>query len=123
MDLADVVTNPDLVVKNLGSWPSFHDAEIMSIELSRMDGVTAKLAVKAIPFDPSGKSRTSLLTFFFEGLDDDMQLGYFNHQNVVNGLTVETTDDRLKLTLEPCYGLNGSCTFSSARVLDARPVE
>ena len=32
-ELSEVVTNGELVISVLGAWPSFHDAEILSVEL------------------------------------------------------------------------------------------
>jgi hypothetical protein len=52
----------------------------------------------------------------FAGVDD-VQLGFFNHQNVINGLVVDETAEGRKLLIEPIYGLQGEFNFTSAQIL------
>lgn len=118
-ELSEVLTNGELVTSVLGAWPSFHDAEILSLELRRKPDatdVTAQLTVKTMPYEPSGKPKTSLLVFLFKGVDE-LELFDFNNQNVLYSLTVEREGDKKKLAISPAYGLAGKFGFTEAEVL------
>jgi len=44
----------------------------------------------------------------------DLDLGGFNHQNVIFGLRLTKKDEGFELVLDPCYGLAG--TIQAAKV-------
>jgi hypothetical protein len=46
----------------------------------------------------------------------DVSLDGFNHQNVIFGLDVETTETGVKLTMDPCFGLSGSIEAKGLRL-------
>jgi hypothetical protein len=71
-----------------GEFPSFHDAEIVSVHLNR-----------------AGISQ--IVTLLLEGIED-LDLDGFSHQNVINGMSLETVETGLKLELGACYGISGS---------------
>ncbi len=119
MNLSDVVGNPALVTSVLGSWPSFHDAEVLSVRLSRNGEVAVHLTVKAMPYDPSGKISSSLIELLFRGVED-VQLSDFNNQNALWDLTVEQNEHTKKLNISASYGLAGSFSFTDAEILDVK---
>ncbi len=121
-DLSEFVSNPELVTSVLGSWPSFHDAEVLSVELRRDPEVTVTLTIKAFPYNPSGKPQRSLFTLLFKGVEKPSLEG-FNEQNSLWDLTVEREGGRLKLTLPDSYGLAGEFWFREAEVLHVERVE
>ena len=119
MNLSDDVGNPALVISVLGSWPSFHDAEVLSVRLSRNGEVAVHLTVKAMPYDPSGKISSSLIELLFRGVED-VQLSDFNNQNALWDLTVEQNEHTKKLKISASYGLVGSFSFTDAEILDVK---
>ena len=119
MNLSDDVGNPALVISVLGSWPSFHDAEVLSVRLSRNGEVAVHLTVKAMPYDPSGKISSSLIELLFRGVED-VQLSDFNNQNALWDLTVEQNEHTKKLKISASYGLAGSFSFTDAEILDVK---
>ena len=87
-----------------GYWPTFHDAEVLSLAMER-NGVS-KLRVRC---------KDVLVSFVLENVTD-CDLAEFNHQNVLNSLGLALQPEGYKLTLEPCFGLNGSITAQRLRI-------
>jgi hypothetical protein len=97
-----------------GYWPTFHDAEVLSVALER-NGLS-KLRVHTWhttkQVDEHGyyvRARHIVVSFILEKVTD-CDLGAFNHQNVLNSLSVEREAEGYRVTLGPCFGLNGSIT-------------
>lgn len=119
-DLSGHVANPELVVAKLGSWPSLHDAEVLSLELRRYGegNPSATIALETNPYDPNGRAKKAQMTIVFRGVDD-VSFADFNHQNVIWSLKVEHYDQRKKLVVSSSYGLSGGFVFEEAEVLQA----
>jgi hypothetical protein len=100
----------EVVVSQLGRWPSFHDAEITQVHLER-DGrstVTLRLVDKA----PG-----EFVTFTFERIVELTLDGEdVNRQNVIGALAIEMVGQATKLTFSPCYGLAGHITAERVSV-------
>jgi hypothetical protein len=122
MKLQEVVSNPEAVTSVLDDWPDLHDAEILSLLLSRNGDVSLVLEVKVIPYNPSGTVPLAILTVEFSGIEE-LRIGFFNEQNVINDLAVERVGDGTKLTIESIYGLGGEFLFESARILTVKPLD
>ena len=109
-----------------GRVPSFHDAEILSLDLRRRGQSTLRLH-GWITTDKVGESgflvleRQAIVSFALDGIMD-LQLDDFSIQNVIGGLILRRAPDRperrgyltldplpqdIEIELEPCYGLNG----------------
>jgi len=115
-------SNPEAVTSALGSWPSFHDAEVVGVELRRDDYVpSAKLDIETIGF-PGGPSEKAHLTLFFKELSD-VRLFELNEQNVINDLTVARSGERHTLLFHGTYGLEGGFSYSEAEALSAERIE
>ena len=94
-----------------GSWPTFHDAEIMELFLNRHGKSWIKIHTWLMTqeLEPDGKfvlEKHCVVTFDLENVND-IELCAFNQQNVISGLEVEPAEDGIKVILEPCYGLTG----------------
>ena len=113
--------NPQLSITDLagaqklidwfGCWPSFHDAEVISIELNR-EGVS-KLRVHFF----STRNRTNdrgyyitenhaIVSFILEDIAQ-LELNGFNHQNVLSSISVNPVDTQYEIILGDCYGVSG----------------
>jgi len=109
-----------------GQVPSFHDAEILSLDLRRKQ--QSVLRVHGwITTDKVGATgylilaRQAVVSFHLEGIMD-LQLDGFSVQNVINGLVLRRALDRperrnyfslaplpedIEIELEPCFGMDG----------------
>jgi hypothetical protein len=90
------------LVSRLGRWPSFHDAEIIQVQLVR--DAPSSLTVRLMgPHDAD-----AVVTFIFEHILDLTLTGEdVDRQNVIAELLVEKVNRATKLTFSPCYGLAG----------------
>jgi len=117
------IPGADSVVEWFGHWPSFHDAEVLELELRR-SGVS-HLRIHAWntsneTYLEDGKEycvleKHAIVTFDFEGLVG-LDLGEFNEQNVLGSPYVDRQDGVFCITLAPCWGLNGLIKASRLRV-------
>jgi len=99
------------VVSRLGSWPSFHDAEIIQVHLEREGHSTVTVRLKG----PGGPG--ALVTFTFEQiLDLTLDGEDVNRQNVISALVIERVNQASKLIFSPCYGLAGHITAERVSV-------
>lgn len=107
-----------------GCWPSFHDAEVTAIELSRSG--QSKVVVHTFEMtarvDQKGhyvRHKHVTVTFSLSGVRD-LELAAFNKQNVLGGLSLSKGPDGFELNLEGIYGVRGSITAESMGV-ELRP--
>jgi hypothetical protein len=108
-----------------GEEPTFHDAEVISLSLSRTGPSELKIHgwIATDDVDPNGYivlDKHAIVTFSLEGVMD-LQLDGFSGQNVVGGLVLRYATDRgrsgyypmpedprdIEIELIPCYGLDG----------------
>lgn len=107
------IPGADAVVGWFGQWPSFHDAEILSIHINR--GGRSIIRIHAWNFsgkvDAKGywiRDREGIVVFEFDRIKDIRLEGEnADVQNVISGLWVEETQDGYRLILGPCYGVAG----------------
>jgi hypothetical protein len=108
------------VVSWFGHWPSFHDAEIISLHLNRSGPSTLVLYAWNMTdkVDASGHyvlEKHALVTFTLLGIAD-LELADFSGQNVIGSLVIERQDKRFRIKLSPCYGLCGTLDADSVNV-------
>lgn len=103
-DIADKIKNSGLLTEIFGRWPSFHDAEVISIELFRDPKSTNEpsLRAKIYVFEATSElddrgfyvlKNHELVTFLFSGIDENSVAG-FNQQNVLGDLSIEDISSR-----------------------------
>lgn len=95
-----------------GGWPSFHDAEIVSLTLNRTGVSTLQVHTWRLrgEVDERGfyvQEKHVLVTFRIEEILA-LTLSDFNRQNVIFGLDLGKTEYGFEITLDPCYGLSGT---------------
>lgn len=98
--ISQQIPGSDSIHAWFGYWPDFHDAEILELHLNR----TGLSWIKIYAWTMTNK--TAVVTFFFEKLSD-VELSDFSQQNVISGLTISRSDNEIRLTMSPCYGLSG----------------
>jgi hypothetical protein len=112
-DIGVSLRGSDAVMQWFGGWPSFHDAEIISLNLAR----TGQSVLRVYPYYPD---KPATVDFIFEEITD-VELAAFSGQNVISSLGIEEVIDHTKqkairLTLSPCYGLAGRIDAKRVRV-------
>jgi hypothetical protein len=121
---ASIPGGPELLAW-FGRVPSFHDAEIVRLDLNRRAASTLSIHAwnTTDRVDERGYfvlDRHAVVTFALEDVLD-LQLGGFSHQNVIGYLHLRRAPDRpdrrpymwdpapddWEVELEPCYGMDG----------------
>ena len=110
--VASELTGADAVTQWFGSWPSFHDAEVISIFLARK----GQSVLRVYPYNPQ---KPATVNFILEDVTD-VELDDFSCQNVINSLVVEPAIDQsgdrvYRVILAPCYGVAGRIDAKSLR--------
>jgi len=124
----------ELLIERFGYWPSFHDAEVVWLNLNRRTGLrnqgpTIEMLVHVFEMTSEVTSdgyyrltKHSLVHFRFEGVTN-VSVNGFNHQNVLaelditdqSGVGCETKSYLIKLS--PCYGLGGTFQCVAPEIL------
>jgi hypothetical protein len=120
------IANEEEVTRYFGEWPSFHDAEVISIEIQRGEtpGEYADLfaSVHVRRYTPENvgtaqfemeKTHDALISLRFRRIAE-LSLSGFNHQNVIDELVLLEEGARVQVTFESIFGVE--CEFSCAQV-------
>lgn len=105
------VLKSEQVTNYFGKWPSFHDAEIINISLTRNDQCL-KLKIHVFDYsdkvDSTGKyaiKKSGLITFCLNGVSDINIDGEFNDQNVIASLDIQAMENHTKkVSISPIFG-------------------
>ena len=110
-----------------GYWPSFHDGEVIEMQLCRSSFSSIKIhtweTTKEV--DAQGynvMTKHVVVEFLFKGISS-LSLSGFNDQNVLFGLALEKADGGFRLIPDECYGLAGTIEASeiSIRLAPGKP--
>ena len=127
MQPSKLITGTEKLIRIFGKWPSFHDSEVVSINLVRDEGreFTGPVATIVmhifnidVPIDhPERRNSLVTMVFFQVGA---LKLSGFSHQNAISKLVVtESYSDQYKqnmLDVSLCPGTGFDCTFRCSRV-------
>jgi hypothetical protein len=107
------------IVQHFGRWPIFHDAEVLTVHLSRSGVSHIRIHVFQMSsnVDASGHFVTkdhAIVTFWMEDITS-LDLNDFNCQNVISCLQINYQDGGFQLELGGCYGVQGSVSARSLR--------
>jgi hypothetical protein len=109
------------VIDWFGYSPTFHDSEVVSIDLRRDP---EPIIVRVHAWRTNGdtteaghfrQDRHALLTFTIQGTRS-LKLDGWNHQNVLSGLWIDRSDDAFVLHLPEIYGVDGEIIASDISV-------
>jgi hypothetical protein len=113
------IPGADEVIAWFGHWPTFHDAEVLSITLDRSGA--SRVVIHAFEMTPevdvNGRyvlARNASVIFSLEGFPQNQQgiantrIECFNHQNVLSSAAVKELTGGFELILEGCQGVDGS---------------
>ena len=95
-----------------GYWPSFHDAEVVELHLSRRSSSCLAIHTWEITDEVDAQgyyvlTKHVVVEFLLRGISG-LDLSGFNDQNVLSGLVLERVDAGFRLTLDDCYGVTGA---------------
>lgn len=95
-----------------GYWPSFHDAEVLDLKISRSGPSTIRIHTFKMTDLVNRQGffvciKHVVVSFVFERVTN-LSLNYFNSQNVIAELHLRQNIDGYQLTLEPCHGIDGT---------------
>jgi len=107
------------VIEWFGCWPTFHDAEVLSISLDRLTGYRISIHAFEVTadVDSSGHyvlAKHAVVTFSMEGFPRDesgianTRIEFFNQQNVLSCVSVKRRPEGYELALQGCYGVDAS---------------
>jgi hypothetical protein len=120
-DPSENIQNSDLLVSKLGYWPSFHDAEVFGLSLSR-DGRVLRVSIYVFTTPGTVDERgyfvlenRCVVTLAFRGIRE-FDIGGFNEQNVLQSIRFTKSDEGLHVELYPLYGLGGVFDCDTAEV-------
>lgn len=129
----DRITNSDAVVSVFGHWPSFHDAEVLGLELARqIDGPSGpSLVVQIHVFSMTNEvddrgyfvcKNHSTVLLKFDGIFE-LELDGFNHQNALSGLGIAAsgTEGLFDVHFDPAYGMESRFKCRAIEVASVTP--
>jgi hypothetical protein len=120
LDVIDEAPGTAEFIEWFGYWPSFHDAEVLDLRLCRSGPST----IRVHTFETTDLVNSDgffvcikhvVVSFVFDQVAN-LNLNYFNAQNVINELHLRQISDGYQLTLEPCHGIEGTITGDRIRV-------
>jgi hypothetical protein len=143
-DAASLFDGNQILTSIFGEWPSFHDAEVIDVQLWRGDvkpgewddsNVFPVLTVKVRileatqPGATGDSGRDVLATLRFHDVDD-VKIEGFNHQNAILGISIvqrergkfasgEDLPPDLVVIFEPAFGVAASFRCRRAEILAA----
>ena len=133
MQAPQVLAGSEMVVAEFGTWPSFHDAEVISFELRRLvpanPGETeVRMTVHVRCYETRGEGtsayhlalvKNALIAFRFVGVEN-LEVSEFNHQNVIDDILFteagSSTSARLAVDVQSNFGFGGQWHCHSAEV-------
>jgi hypothetical protein len=133
MNSTRYIAGVERVVEALGYWPSFHDAEVITFSAERAlpfkaGATTARIAVHVREYQASGQGTAnyqqelckSVLIHFTFLQAEEIQIDGFNHQNVINSLTVHESPAEglpaLEVNIESIWGFGGTLRCASVAI-------
>jgi len=129
----ELIKNAAAITAIFGRWPSFHDAEIVSVSLTR-EGENGPLLETVIHvFDATAEvdregryvlKNHTLVRLRFSGVQEDVSIRWFNHQNVISSLHLaphESEGGTILVEMPSTYGAAISFTCSEVAVVSTQP--
>ncbi len=136
--IADKIEHSKLLTDVFGRWPSFHDAEVVSIELFRESkGVSEpNLKAKIHVFEMTSEvddcgfyvlKNHVLVSFLFRGIDESEVTG-FNQQNVLWDLAITDISSRqlerlrFEVHFSSAFGVEAEFKCRSVEIESVEPI-
>ncbi|AVP95701.1 hypothetical protein C7S18_00165 [Ahniella affigens] len=128
MNVPTQIQNYEAVVDFFGSWPSFHDANVVAYDAD-VDSIKLTLHTWRITnqVDANGYlvlRHHALVSFRFSGLHD-VQMDAFNSRNILSSLEISPCSDRgsCRVELDSVMDLSGSFSAKSGEIVSVIPCD
>lgn len=139
MNVENDIRNVELLTKIFGRFPSFHDAEVLSLVLERgerdISGPTLETRIHVFEMTSEVVENKrivlknhSIVRFRFSDIVN-LEIDEFNHQNVLSGLYIDRNQDQgaetsqFKVTFEGIYGMHAVFGCRRISVESVEPYE
>lgn len=114
------VPGADALALWFGSWPSFHDAEVLDLHLRRAGTSLLNIYTWRMTnqVDERGYfvlNKQVIVTLRLENISE-LVLEDFSSQNVINGLNIVPAEGGYTVTLDALYGICGAITAGQVSV-------
>lgn len=93
------------LIELFGSWPSFHDAEILEISL-RTEGIS-QLKIKPASNNFLAEKKTDLFVVLEITNIDSLELSDFHMQNIILELIITHSNNLFLITIDSSVGISG----------------
>jgi hypothetical protein len=137
VELYERIINHKLITDWFGYWPSFHDAEVLSMDLNRRPrekGPGPSLVARLHTFEMTSEvddrgyyklRKHAIITLEFDGIEG-ISLDGFNGQNALAGLDLEEAVNQegqpaLTIVFHPSFGVGCDFQCTLARVRSVEP--
>jgi hypothetical protein len=128
---SSLISGSDQLTSIFGYWPSFHDAEVLDIILSReppsCDSPTLRARIHVHEMTRETDDRGYFVTrhhsiteFLFRGVEA-LKVEFFNHQNALQQLAITIEGDRFLVDFESAYGVEASFSCSAIELVSVTP--
>lgn len=125
------IKNATIVIDHFGYWPTFHDAEIISIKFERThDKANTSVVLSVYAFEMTSKLngvhfehiKHCFIDIEFVGINKS-EIEGFNHQNAVSRLTFGREGTHLFCSIDAAYGVDGYIESNEIKInaLSAAP--
>jgi hypothetical protein len=126
------ICNVELLTELFGRFPTFHDAEVLRLELDRTDGDGPSLLsvihmwemTSDVDLNGTFKRRNSVEVRIRFSKIENLTIDDFNHQNVLSDLYFEDSKNGLsefKIMFEGIYGLHAEFECERVSIESVRP--
>jgi hypothetical protein len=98
------------LIERFGRWPSFHDSEVLQMDLRRAGSSEVKIHIFEMTGDLDERGsyinrNHTIVTFHLIDVEVH-ELSGFNHQNVLSGIAIRKTElAEYEFDLDPIYGV------------------
>lgn len=101
--MTNIVKNSEILVEYFGYFPTFHDAEVVTVKMDRQ-GPNIEIILKDI--NTKNQSCFCLITLEFKNIVD-VNLRDFNHQNVLSSIKFQKEKNCIHSLINTNFGLYG----------------
>ena len=109
------------LIERFGRWPSFHDSEVLQMDLRRAGRSEVKIHIFEMTGDLDERgyyiNRNHTIVSFHLTDTEVHELSGFNHQNVLSGIAIRKTDRAdYEFDLDPIYGVGARLSARTMRI-------
>lgn len=114
-DPAEFIKNADEVCSLYGSWPTFHDAEVLTVALERgaPPKIPPSMVIRVWTTSYNDRAVQSIVRSRFDR-PEELAIEGFNHQNVLFEINFKLVENMVHVTFEGIYGVHA--TFRCQKV-------